>query len=84
MKRNEGTLDRVLRGILAVAAIGGAVAVGLGSVVGIVLLVVGIVLVVTAIAGFCPLYGLLGLRTCPVENRTANGSAPRDHVGTAS
>lgn len=85
MKRNEGTLDRALRLILAVAAVAGAAALGFTSVAGIVLLVVGVVLVVTAAIGFCPLYALFGISTCSVRNRGAgSGSASHERVGTAS
>jgi len=79
MTRNEGTLDRVIRLVLAVAAAAGAVAVGLGTVLGVVLAVVAVILLVTAAVGFCPLYRVMGLSTCPV----GTGSAPRTKV-TAS
>ncbi len=67
MTRNEGTLDRVLRLVLAVAALAGALAAGPGTVAGVVLLVVAAVLALTAATGFCPLYRLVGLSTCPVR-----------------
>lgn len=63
MKLNEGTPDRVIRVVLAVAAVVGAAAVGVSSAVGIVLLAVAAVLGVTAVVGFCPLYALLGIST---------------------
>lgn len=85
MKRNEGTLDRVLRVVLAVAAVAGSAALGFTSIAGIVLLAVALVLVVTAAVGFCPLYALVGINTCPAKNHgSGTGSAPRDRVGTAS
>ena len=69
MTRNEGTLDRGLRGILgivlAVLFLTGLVAGWLGWV----LLIAGAVLLVTAVTGFCPLYALFGVRTCPVPAR---------------
>lgn len=67
MKTNEGTVDRIIRAVVGIAMIAGALAVGIGSVGGIVLLVVGAVLAVTAATGFCPLYRVLGLSTCPVR-----------------
>jgi hypothetical protein len=79
MTRNEGTLDRVIRLVAAVAAGAGAVAVGLGSVLGIVLAVVAVVMLVTAAVGFCPLYRVVGLSTCPVST----GSASRAKVGAS-
>ena len=72
MKRNEGTTDRILRAVAAVAALAAAAVIGFGSVAGIVLAVVAVVLGVTAATGFCPLYRVFGLSTCPV--RTTNAS----------
>lgn len=66
MRTNEGTVDRSIRAMLAVAAVVGAVIVGVGSVAGIVLLVVGAVMLVTAATGFCPLYRVFGISTCRV------------------
>jgi hypothetical protein len=66
MTTNESTADRLVRVALAVAAVVGAVVVGAGSVLGIVLLVVAGVLLVTAATGFCPLYRVLGISTCRV------------------
>lgn len=67
---NVGTADRAVRALLGVALVvlGGWVWDGFqGAIGGIVALVVGVVLVLTAITGFCPLYRLLGVRTCPEE-----------------
>lgn len=66
MTINESRTDRVVRVALAVAAVLAALAVGAGSVLGIVLLAVAAVLLVTAAVGFCPLYRVFGLSTCPV------------------
>ena len=80
MKRNESSLDRVIRVVIAAAAVGGAVLVGASSIVGIALLVVAAVMLVTAAIGWCPLYSLFGI-SCPMpEQRSAN----KDKVGAAS
>lgn len=71
MSRNEGTADRVIRLVVAVVAVLAAFAVGAGSVLGIVLLVVGAVMLVTAATGFCPLYRVFGLSTCPMPKTPA-------------
>ena len=63
MNRNVGTADRALRTVLGLAAVGGAFWFGLASAAGLVMVVVGAVLLVTAAAGFCPLYRLLGVST---------------------
>jgi hypothetical protein len=80
VKRNEGTIDRVVRVVLALAAVGAAAAIGISSLWGIVLLVVAAVLLVTAAVGFCPLYRLVGMSTCPAPR----AAAPRERSGAAS
>ena len=65
MHKNEGNVDRIVRLVIAAAAVVVAVAAGLGSVLGIVAAVVAVVMVVTAAIGFCPLYAVFGVSTCP-------------------
>jgi hypothetical protein len=65
MKANEGTIDRIIRAVVGVAALLGAFAMGTGSVAFVLLLVVGAVLLVTAAVGFCPLYRVFGINTRP-------------------
>ena len=67
MTANVGSTDKVIRLVLAIAAVIGAYLAGMSSLLGIVLLVVGAVLGVTAFTGFCPLYRVLGMSTCPVR-----------------
>jgi hypothetical protein len=69
MSTNLSSLDRGIRAALALAAIIGAIAVGATTVLGIVLLVFGVILGGTAAVGFCPLYRVFGLSTCPVPQR---------------
>lgn len=66
MERNEAGIDRVVRGVAAVAAAVGAFAVGPTSGAGIALAVVAVVMAGTAATGFCPLYRVLGVSTCRV------------------
>jgi hypothetical protein len=66
MKTNEGTVDRIIRAVVGVAALLGAFAIGSGSIAFVLLLVVGAILLVTAAVGFCPLYRVFGINTCPV------------------
>ncbi len=68
MSANESTVDRVIRLIIAIVAGVAALKVGLGSLLGILLLVVAVIMLVTAAVGFCPLYRLFGMST----NRTAS------------
>ena len=61
MKLNVGGIDRVLRiaaglGLVAWAAVGGPVWAW-----------IGIVPLATGAIGFCPVYPLLGLSTCPMK-----------------
>ena len=63
MLKNESSIDRIVRLIIAVVAIAIAFAVGASTVLGIMLFVVAAIMVVTAAVGFCPLYRIFGLRT---------------------
>jgi hypothetical protein len=65
MHRNEGNLDRIIRLVIAAAAIAVGVVVGFGSIAGIVAAVVAVLMVVTAATGFCPLYAVLHINSCP-------------------
>lgn len=62
MKTNEGTLDRALRIVAGLALIGLAVSgtVGPWGYVGVVPLLTGAI-------GWCPLYTMLGINTCPAR-----------------
>jgi len=65
-----GSADRVIR---ILAAIVFAVLYFTGTVTGtwgIILLVFGAVFLVTSFVGFCPLYAILGMDTCPAKNTT--------------
>jgi shikimate kinase len=63
MTHNVGNVDRAVRTVLGLATVVGAFSVGVGSAVGIVLVMLAAVLLVTAAIGFCPLYRLLGVST---------------------
>ncbi|MBI4944010.1 MAG: DUF2892 domain-containing protein [Actinobacteria bacterium] len=72
MVRNESAADRIIRLVVAVVAVVVAFTVGAGSALGIVLLVVGAVMLVTAAVGFCPLYRVFGLSTCPMPKSSVH------------
>lgn len=65
MKKNLGNADRIIRILLAALFaylyFGGVVT----GTLGLVLVVLGGVFVLTSLIGFCPLYAILGLSTCP-------------------
>ncbi len=62
MTRNEGTVDRVLRVIVGLVLIALALT-GTFSPWGW----IGVVPLVTGLVGTCPIYSLLGIRTCKVN-----------------
>ncbi len=62
--KNEGTLDRVVRIALGVALLSLTV-VGPKSLLGL----AGVVPLATGLIGFCPLYRLVGLSTCPLAQK---------------
>lgn len=66
MTVNEGSLDRIIRAVVGVALLAAWVLGWIGGTLAVVLGVVAIVLVVTAAVGFCPLYRVFGMSTCPV------------------
>lgn len=62
MIHNEGSIDRIIRvvvglGLLSMTVIGPHTLFGL----------IGLVPLVTGLVGFCPLYRVLGVRTCANE-----------------
>lgn len=67
MKTNEGMLDRLVRLVIAAGAfyiffMGDRPAWEYGA------LAVGVVMALTALVGFCPLYAVLGFRTCKTKS----------------
>lgn len=64
MTPNEGTLDRTLRVIagLVLIALAATGTVGWWGYLGVVPLLTGAV-------GYCPVYSLLGIKTCPLKRR---------------
>ena len=69
MTVNEGAADRIVRLVIAAAAVLFSWWAGFGSAGGIVLLVVAGIAVVTAAVGYCPAYQLLGISTRPSPHR---------------
>ena len=62
MHRNEGTIDRGIRVVVGLALLS-LLFVGPHTWFGL----VGLVPLVTGLVGFCPLYRVLGMRTCPAH-----------------
>jgi len=61
MTKNIGMIDRALRAVIGVALIAWALTGGP------VWAWIGVVPLLTAAVSICPLYTVLGLRTCPVQ-----------------
>ncbi len=68
MPVNVGTIDRVIRAVLGIVALAlvfaGPLAAGGWGWERIALVAVGAILLLTSAVKFCPLYRVLGLRTC--------------------
>ncbi|QDI74697.1 DUF2892 domain-containing protein [Leisingera aquaemixtae] len=64
MPRNEGTLDRALRILLGLILLS-LVFIGPQTLWGL----IGLVPLATGIMGYCPVYRILGLNTCPLKKQ---------------
>lgn len=64
MTINVGTIDRILRAVLGVVLIALPFVLGLGTAWTLVSVLVGLVMLVVAATRICPVYSLLGMRTC--------------------
>ena len=69
LTRNESSLDRAVRLVIGIALLA-LVFVGPKTLWGL----IGIVPLATALVGFCPLYRLVGLSTCPVGGAGKQGA----------
>jgi fatty acid desaturase len=65
MTRTEGSLDRIVRVTVGLAALLLALIGPLGGGWSWAVGAVGAILLVTGAVGFCPLYAVFGMRTCP-------------------
>jgi hypothetical protein len=69
MKKNMGTVDRVVRAIFAVVV---AILYFSGSISGaaaVILSVLAVIMLLTSITGVCPLYGPFGISTMRKEGK---------------
>jgi hypothetical protein len=66
MTKNIGAIDRITRAVLGAIFVLSFFFLK-SSLFKIILLIFGIVLVFTAITGFCGLYKVLGISTCPLK-----------------
>ena len=69
MKKNMGLADRLIRVIIAIIIATlyfNNVATGT---LGIILIILGVIFFITSMIGYCPLYTLFGIKTCPYTTK---------------
>jgi type III secretory pathway component EscS len=64
MRKNIGGTDKIIRLLVAIVLIVLYFSETITGTLGIVGLVIAAVLALTSLVNFCPLYSLLGIRTC--------------------
>jgi hypothetical protein len=69
MQKNMGSADKIIRIILAAVFFYLYFTGTVTGIIGIILLILGIAFVVTSIIGFCGLYKILGISTCPAPKQ---------------
>ncbi len=69
MKKNVGLIDKIIRILIAIVIAYAIYAKLIVGILAIILAVFGIILIVTSIFGFCGLYTLFGIRTCPSKSK---------------
>ena len=65
MKKNVGNADRIIRVILAAVFVVLYFTGIVPGTVGLVLVALAVIFVLTSLIGFCPIYTIVGLNTCP-------------------
>ena len=68
MKKNMGNTDRVVRVVVAIAIAALYFAGIIQGTLAYVLLTLGVIFLLTSFISFCPLYTLVGLKTCKVKD----------------
>jgi len=63
MKKNMGTIDRIIRILLAVMVVILYITGNITGVAAIILGILAIVFIITSLIGFCPLYAVLKIST---------------------
>jgi hypothetical protein len=67
MKKNMGKADMIVRLLVAAVIVILYFTNVISGTLGVVLLVLAGVFALTSVVGFCPLYALVGINTCPVK-----------------
>lgn len=63
MKKNMGTVDRILRILMAVVVVALYVSNLISGTVALILGIIALIFLITGLIGYCPLYGPLRLST---------------------
>ncbi len=69
MKKNMGTIDKVIRILIAVVLVALYFMHVATGTLGIILLILAVILVLTSVISFCPLYWPFGISTRTNENK---------------
>jgi hypothetical protein len=71
MEKNIGRNDRLTRLILGLCAIVVAIflAIKVNMIAGIVVAIIGVFTIYEALAGWCIIYKIMGINTCPIKSR---------------
>ena len=69
MKKNMGNIDKIIRILVAIVIAVLFFTNVISGTLGIILLVLAGVFVLTSLIGFCPLYPLVGINTCPKDKQ---------------
>jgi hypothetical protein len=69
MKKNMGSTDKIIRVVVAIVFAGLYFSGTVVGTMGYVLLALGCIFVLTSVVSFCPIYAIVGLNSCPVEER---------------
>jgi hypothetical protein len=70
MGKNVGSADKIVRIVVGIALIAFALF-GPADIAWKWVGWIGVVAILTALMGWCPAYSILGLRTCPMEKKSA-------------
>lgn len=75
MKHNMGTVDRVIRAVIALVLAWLVFSKTVGGVLAVVLGIIALVMAVTVIFAYCPPYALLGIKTCKCPEHKEDAAA---------
>ena len=77
MKKNMGLVDRLIRTVVAIVIAVLYFAHVIDGTLALILGIVALIFLLTGVVSFCPIYALLGLKTCAEEPTPAPPAAPK-------